>query len=151
MTRDPEVTSRIMSAVRSSGTKPEMALRRAVFRRGLRYRVHTNLVGRPDLVFPGPRVACFVDGGFWHGGGWRERGYPTMEAQFAGHPRCDWWIAKIRQNMERDRIVTAALEASGWKVLRFWDADVVADPDKAAAIVEHAVRARSGRAAEGVR
>lgn len=151
MIRDPEVTSRIMSAVRSSGTKPEMALRRAVFRRGLRYRVHTDLLGRPDLVFPRPRVACFVDGAFWHGGGWRERGYPTMEAQFAGHPRRDWWIEKIRHNMERDQTVNSALEASGWKVLRFWDADVLADPDKAAAIVEREVRARSRRASEGAR
>ena len=85
MIRDPAVTSRIMAAVRSTGTRPEMTLRRALFRRGLRYRVRTTLPGKPDVVFPGARVACFVDGAFWHGGGWKERGYTSMESQFEGH------------------------------------------------------------------
>lgn len=143
MSRDPAVTSRIMAAVRSSGTRPEMALRRAVFRRGLRYRVRTALPGKPDLVFPGARVACFIDGAFWHGGGWEERGYTSMESQFEGRPRGDWWIAKIRGNVERDRRVTAALEADDWVVLRYWDTEVMADPAKIAADVEATVRRRS--------
>ncbi len=137
-----------MAAVRSTGTRPEMTLRRALFRRGLRYRVRTTLPGKPDLVFPAARVACFVDGAFWHGAGWKERGYPSMEAQFEGSPRGDWWIAKIRGNVERDRRVTSTLQAEGWTVLRFWDTDVAADPDQVATSVEAVVRERaSGRAA----
>jgi DNA mismatch endonuclease (patch repair protein) len=144
MTRDPAVTSRIMSAVRSTGTRPEMTLRRAVFRRGLRYRVRTKLPGKPDLVFPAARVACFVDGAFWHGAGWQERGYESMEAQFEGRPRGDWWIAKIRRSVNRDREVTKALESAGWHVLRFWDTEVAADPERVAAKVETVVRERAG-------
>lgn len=145
MTRDPAVTSRIMAAVRSTGTRPEMALRTAVFRRGLRYRVRTTLPGKPDLVFPAARVACFVDGAFWHGAGWCERGYESMEAQFEGRPRGDWWIKKIRRNMERDREVNCTLEDAGWQVLRFWDAEVAADPEQVATQVETIVRQRSPR------
>jgi len=145
MTRDPAVTSRIMAAVHSTGTRPEMTLRRALFRRGLRYRVRTTVPGKPDVVFPGARVACFVDGAFWHGGGWKERGYASMESQFEGSPRGDWWIAKIRGNVERDRRVTSALEADGWTVLRFWDTEVMADPEQVAARVEAVVRGRASR------
>lgn len=147
MTRDPAVTSRIMAAVRSTGTRPEMALRRALHRRGLRYRVRSSLPGRPDLVFPAARVVCFVDGAFWHGAGWKERGYSSMEAQFEGSPRGDWWIAKIRGNVERDRKVTSTLEADGWTVMRFWDTDVGADLDKVATTVEAVVRERVSRRA----
>ena len=149
MIRDPAVTSRIMAAVRSTGTRPEMALRRALFRRGLRYRVRTSLLGKPDVVFPSARVACFVDGAFWHGGGWRERGFTSMEAQFEGSPRGDWWIAKIRRNVERDQQVTSALEADGWTVLRYCDTDVVADPEKVAANVEVVVREGLARLRRG--
>jgi DNA mismatch endonuclease (patch repair protein) len=143
MTRDPVVTSRIMAAVRSTGTRPEMTLRRALFRRGLRYRVRTTLPGKPDLVFPAARVACFVDGAFWHGAGWQERGYKSMEEQFEGRPRGEWWIAKIRRNIERDQEVTCALESDGWRVLRFWDTEVTTDPEKVAAQVEIVVRERA--------
>src|SRR5438309_2126139 len=72
--RDPKVTSRIMAAVRGKNTEPEWLLRRALFRRGLRFRVHVKtLPGRPDIVFSSVRVVVFVDGDFWHGAGWRER------------------------------------------------------------------------------
>jgi len=145
MTRDPAVTSRIMAAVRSTGTRPEMTLRQAVFRRGLRYRVRTTLPGKPDLVFPAARVACFVDGAFWHGAGWQVRGYDSMEAQFEGRPRGEWWTAKIRRNIERDHEVTSALEGAGWRVLRFWDTEVAADPERVANLVETVVRERARR------
>lgn len=145
MTRDPAVTSRIMAAVRSTGTRPEMTLRRAVFHRGLRYRVRTTLPGKPDLVFPAARVACFVDGEFWHGAGWQERGYESMEAQFEGRPRGEWWINKIRRNIERDREVTSTLEGAGWQVIRFWDTEVAADPEQVASQVETVVRERAQR------
>lgn len=142
MTRDPAVTSRIMSAVRSTGTRPEMALRQALFRRGLRYRVRTKLPGKPDVVFPSARVACFVDGAFWHGAGWKERGYKSMEEQFEGRPRAEWWIEKIRRNVERDREVTSALQSAGWHVMRFWDSEVTADPNSVAERVEVVVQER---------
>src|SRR5262245_10437043 len=93
MPRDPTVTSRIMSSVRSRDTQPERLLRTAIFKRGLRYRLHyRKLPGRPDLVFPSARIAVFVDGDFWHGGGWKERGFASMEAQY--ERRSEFWVTK---------------------------------------------------------
>ncbi len=138
--RDAATTSRIMAAVRSTGTRPEMMLRKELWRRGLRYRVRTKMTGHPDIVFPGPRVAVFIDGEFWHGAGWRERGFTSMEQQFKGLARADWWIAKIRRNMERDSHVTQRLEADGWRVMRFWESQVRADLGGVADDVESAVR-----------
>ena len=126
--RDPAVTSRIMSAVRSKDTVPEMLLRRELHRRGLRYRVHDRrLPGRPDLSFARARLAVFVDGDFWHGGGWRERGFQSLEAQFAAHRDPEKWAAKIRRNMERDAEVNAELADLGWRVVRVWESSIRAD------------------------
>ena len=97
--RDPAVTSRIMAAVKGRDTVPEIRLRRELHRRGLRYRLRSKLPGKPDLVFSRARVAVFVDGDMWHGRGWRERGFSSMEEQFAGHRNPDFWIAKIRRNV----------------------------------------------------
>lgn len=144
MTRDPAVTSRIMASVRSTGTRPEMALRRELFGRGLRYRVRSTLVGRPDLVFPGARVACFVDGDRWHGNGWRIRGFSSFDEEFA-HSNSDFWKQKITRNMARDVEVTDQLQSDGWLVIRVWASDVEADLGAVADRVERSVRDRRAR------
>lgn len=122
--RDPAVTSRIMAAVRSKDTEPELLLRRALHARGLRYRLHPALPGRPDIVFSRARLAVFVDGDFWHGHGWRERGFSSFEAQFADHRDPEKWRSKISGNMARDRKVRSLLEASGWTVLRVLESEI---------------------------
>ncbi|MSY83895.1 MAG: DNA mismatch endonuclease Vsr [Actinobacteria bacterium] len=144
MTRDPAVTSRIMSSVRSTGTRPELILRRELFRRGLRYRVRSKLIGRPDVVFPGARVACFVDGDRWHGNGWRIRGFDSFEDEFA-HRNSDFWKQKIIRNMARDVEVTDSLQSDGWLVIRVWASDVEADPIAVADNVERSVLDRRAR------
>lgn len=104
-------------------TKPERALARALWDRGLRYytaegyerRTGVKLAGNPDLVFPGRRVLVFVDGCFWHG------------CPACGKARDDMsqaWRAKIRANAERDHRVTALLESQGWRVIRLWEHEV---------------------------
>jgi DNA mismatch endonuclease, patch repair protein len=115
-----------MAAVRGRDTTPELALRRALHRRGLRFRVNTGeVVGRPDIVNRSKRLAIFVDGDFWHGNpdDWARRGFDSMEAQFRSANR-ERWVTKLRRNMERDRQVTSQLESEGWTVLRFWASDV---------------------------
>ena len=115
-----------MAAVKSRDTGPELALRRALHRRGLRFRVHAGeITGRPDIVNRSKRLAIFVDGDFWHGNpdDWARRGFTSMEAQFRSATR-ERWIAKLRRNMERDRQVTSQLESEGWTVLRFWASEV---------------------------
>lgn len=113
-------------ASKKSGTKPELVLRRALWRIGLRYRKNADsLPGRPDIVFKRKRVAVFCDGDFWHGRDW-----PIRRAKLEGGNNSDYWIAKIERNIERDRNDTECLEAIGWKVLRVWEGDINADVDK---------------------
>lgn len=127
--RDPEVSSRILAAVRSKNTRPELVLRSALHRAGLRFRIHvTGLPGTPDVVFPRTRLAVFVDGDYWHGRSWRSRGFTSLEDQFARWQRGDWWLAKIRGNIRRDRRQNRALRRAGWRVIRVRDSVVLRDP-----------------------
>lgn len=123
-----------MEATARRDTPGELALRCAVFRLGLRYRVDWPLPGtrrRADLAFMAAKVAVFVDGCFWHGcpihGTW-----PKANAA--------WWRTKIERNVARDIETTARLNAAGWKVLRFWEHD---DLRRAAGRVLTAVRRSS--------
>lgn len=101
-----------MSRMPRRDTGPELALRRALHARGLRFRVHPALPGRPDIVFTRVRLAIFVDGCFWHG--CPEHG--TMPKN-----NSDWWRAKLAANAERDRRKDAELAALGWTVMHVWE------------------------------
>lgn len=101
-------------------------------------------MGRPDLVFPGARVACFVDGDRWHGNGWRARGLNSFEEEFA-HRNSDFWKQKIIRNMARDVEVNNQLEADGWLVVRVWASEVEADLVRVADRIERSVRYRRAR------
>jgi len=124
-----------MSRVRSKDTGIEIAVRRALFARGLRYRKNARgLPGTPDIVFAGARVVVFVDGDFWHG--WR---FPTWR-----HKLSPYWINKIEENRRRDRRNFARLRRDGWVVLRVWGHEVLSNVDRVAERIEEAVRSRSG-------
>jgi DNA mismatch endonuclease, patch repair protein len=107
-----------MSRVRTRDTAPELALRRALWKSGIRgWRLHPrDITGRPDFVFRGCRLAVFVDGAFWHG-------HPDYYRGQSG----PFWDAKIARNRERDRRVNESLEEVGWRVLRFWDFETERD------------------------
>lgn len=135
--RDPATTSRIMAAVRGRDTQPELALRRALYARGIRYRVHPrDVVGRPDLANRSRKVAVFVDGDFWHANPaeWERRGFDSMEAQFPAAKRAEW-VSKLKRNVERDAQVDAMLAAEGWRVIRVWESEIRADPESVADLV----------------
>ncbi len=140
-TRGPDEVSAIMRRVRGRDTAPELRLRRALWARGLRYRVApADLPGKPDLVFPGARLAVFVDGDFWHGNQWRRRRKAALEQQFerARPESRAYWLAKIRRNMRRDAATTAALLADGWTVLRVWESQLAKDMEGIVATIARA-------------
>lgn len=125
------MASRTKQRNRKVGTKAEIALRRALWVRGLRYRVHQkDLPGCPDLIFRGRRVAVFVDGDFWHGRDWEKR----KERLQSGH-NAPYWLAKITYNRDRDIRNNSLLTELGWRVLRLWETDVLKDPDGAARLI----------------
>lgn len=130
-------TKAARGASRKNDTKCELLLRRALWHRGLRYRNNVaSLPGKPDVVFRGARVAVFVDGDFWHGRNWE-----TRRAKLEGGANASYWVAKVQRNMERDLANTAKLEALGWRVMRFWEGDVLGGVDGVAEAIRDAVNA----------
>jgi len=121
-----------MRANKSRDTGPEMALRRELFRRGLRYRVGVaplpHVRRTVDIAFPRAKVAVLVDGCFWHG-------CPEHYRQPKSHT--DYWDAKVRRNEERDKQTTGLLEDAGWRVIRLWEHEPVT---QMADIVQEAVK-----------
>ena len=120
----PAKRSALMARIRGGDTGPELELRRAVWARGLRYRVNFR-VGRvrPDLVFVGARLAVFVGGCFWHGCP-QHSTIPKNNREF--------WEQKLRRNRERDAENTQWLEAEGWRVLRLWEHEIEVSPSDCA-------------------
>ncbi|TDC84688.1 very short patch repair endonuclease [Micromonospora sp. KC606] len=120
---------------RTRNTVPEMALRRAVHALGLRFRLGRTLFNRsrPDLVFPGPRVAVFVNGCFWHG--CPQHG----PSRFRG-PNADRWATKIATNQARDQRIDNELSEAGWRVVRVWECEVRREVGEAASRVAVEVR-----------
>lgn len=125
-----------MRGNRSRDTGPELALRRLLHRRGLRYRVDfAPLPGvrrRADIVFTRAKVAVFVDGCFWHS--CPEHGTTPVR-------NADYWVPKLQRNQDRDRETDAQLVTAGWTVVRVWEHEPV---DSAAERVEQVVRERTG-------
>jgi DNA mismatch endonuclease, patch repair protein len=130
----------MMARVRSKDSRAELALRRELHARGIRYRLHaSDILGRPDLVIRKHRLAVFVDGDFWHGNAWRLRGLDSLADMFPTNT--EWWVRKIERTIARDRHVTESLQEDGWKVIRIWESDVLEDAQAAADLVVNAVKA----------
>ena len=111
MTR--EQRHRCMSRIKGRDTKPELVVRRWLWRQGYRYRLYVkSLPGRPDIVMRKWRTVIFVNGCFWHGHECNKR-RPATNAQF--------WREKIERNRERDARNQALLQAAGWNVIVIWE------------------------------
>ena len=105
----------MMAGIRRGGTRPEMLVRRALFAKGFRFRLHRkDLPGKPDIVLPRRKVAIFVHGCFWH---------RHAECRFAKLPssNADFWHNKLDGNVQRDRQVVEALRSAGWRILTVWE------------------------------
>lgn len=117
-TLTPAERSERMSRIRSSDTKPEIALRKALHKLGFRFRLHGHrLPGKPDIVLPKHRTVIFVHGCFWH----RHSG-----CKVATTPKTntDFWIDKFDRNQSRDTRNSEALTAAGWRVLVVWECEL---------------------------
>ena len=130
----PEQRHKNMQAVKSKDSEIERLLRNELWKRGLRYRKNAkNIIGKPDIVFIGKKVAVFCDSEFWHGYNWEERKEDIKT-------RREFWIPKIERNMQRDLEVNVALTEAGWIVLRFWGKDIKKHCSECADIIERKVR-----------
>lgn len=109
-----------MQSVHSTDTRPEVLLRKALWKRGIRYRKnYADLPGKPDIALTRYRIAVFVDGDFWHARGHQD----CPREQVASNK--EYWRKKLKNNVERDKAVNDTLTEAGWLVLRFWSSDVM--------------------------
>lgn len=110
-----------MSKIRSRDTKPELLLRKALWAKGVRFRIHCkDIPGKPDISIKKYKLAIFVDGEFWHGKDW-EKAKDQIKSNRG------FWIPKIERNMQKDRMNNVLLQEMGYVIFRFWSETVLKD------------------------
>ena len=121
----PKISKR-MANVSLKGGKAEVALAKALWRRGIRYRKNYRAVpGSPDIAITKMKIAVFVDGEFWHGENWEERKEHLKQNR-------SYWIEKIEENIARDKRDDLMLAELGWTPIHFWEKDVKKDVEHCA-------------------
>ena len=131
-----EQRRRNMQKIRSKDTRAEVLLRKALWKKGYRYRKNwKRLPGCPDIVLTKQKICVFVDGEYFHGKDWDAGRKEKAEAG----SNAAYWVPKIERNIERDRSADAELNGLGWTVLRFWSRDVVKDVDSCVNAIGEAV------------
>lgn len=110
-----------MRAIKSQDTKIEIALRKALWHKGVRYRKNYKVCScKPDIVITKYKIAVFCNGDFWHG----------KESKYHIHTHKEYWNEKIQRNKERDLENTIELRDNGWIVLRYWESEITKDIEK---------------------
>lgn len=119
-----ESTSRTMSSIKDKNTKPELILRKILWYNGVRgYRLHWKKApGKPDIAFPGKKIAIFVNGCFWHR---CPNCNPPMPKSHS-----DFWKEKFEKNVKRDKIKIKLLEKQNWKTITIWECQINENPSK---------------------
>ncbi len=125
-----------MQAVKNKGSKIEIALAKALWKKGFRYRKNDKTVfGKPDFTFKGLKIAVFCDSEFWHGKDWEKRKHEHKS-------NIEFWHKKIERNIQRDIEVNEQLKKEGWKVLRFWGKDIEKNLDFCIQEIEQEIKKR---------
>ncbi len=115
---EPEVRSYNMSQIKGKDTKPEMLVRKFLFSKGFRYRLHVkNLPGKPDIVLPKYKTVIFVHGCFWHG-------HEGCKYFVVPKTRTDWWLNKININRTNDERSNSLLGKENWKIMILWECEL---------------------------
>lgn len=130
-TQTPQQRHANMAAIHGKDTKPEMVVRKWLWRHGYRYRLnHPRLPGKPDVVMRKYRTCIFVNGCFWHG---HHICFPSDDLQYAVDssecckiPKTNtgFWVKKIRRNKERDSEVQRRLASMGWHCITIWECEL---------------------------
>lgn len=124
-----------MAAIKNKDTKIEVILRKALYKKGYRYRKnYKELPGKPDIAITKYKIAIFCDSEFFHGKDWEK-----LKEQLIKSNNSDFWIDKISKNIQRDDDVNKQLNALGWTVLRFWGKDIKKHTDDCITAIEEAV------------
>ena len=125
-----------MRQVKSKDSAIEIALRKELWARNLRYRKNvTTVFGKPDIAFLGKKIAVFCDSEFWHGFDWENRKNDIKSHQ-------EFWIPKIERTIQRDIEVTNKLQSEGWIVIRFWGKEIKKNVSGCADIIQQAWEGR---------
>ena len=115
---DKETRSYNMSRIKGKNTKPEILVRKFLFSKGFRYRLHVkNLPGKPDIVLPKYKTIIFINGCFWHG-------HENCKYYVIPKTRTDWWLQKIMDNQTRDQFAKKELEKLGWNAIIIWTCEI---------------------------
>ena len=114
----PEKRSAVMRRVRGRDTRPELCVRRLIWRLGGRYRLNrADLPGKPDIVLASRRLAVFVHGCFWHG-------HDCARGARVPKANRDYWVGKVGRNRTRDAAARERLAALGWRVETVWECEL---------------------------
>ena len=128
----PEQRRLNMQRIKSTDTRAEGILRKALWKKGFRYRKNwAVLPGKPDIAITKHKIAIFCDGEFFHGKDFDTKKKPETNAEY--------WEEKIKKNIQRDQVVEADLKGMGWTVIRFWSRDIIKDPDSCVKAVEEII------------
>lgn len=131
----PEQRRKNMQNIRANNTSIEIALRKALWHKGYRYRKnYKGLPGKPDIVLTKFRIAIFCDGEFFHGKDWE-----VLKPRLEKGNNSEFWINKISRNRERDDEVNKKLLFMGWTVIRFWGKDIIRNTDECIRVIEETI------------
>lgn len=130
-----EQRHKCMSRIKSKDTSIEVSLRRALWKKGYRYRKnYSALPGKPDIVLTKYRIAIFCDGELFHGKNWE-----ILKPRLLKGNNPDFWVKKIERNMKRDDENDKRLLFLGWTVIHFWGNDILKNTDQCVKVIEEAI------------
>lgn len=127
--------SKTMSKIKGKDTSIELALRKALWNKGYRYRKnYKKLPGAPDIALTKYKIAVFCDSEFFHGKDWE-----SLKIKLEKGRNSEYWVAKIQRNIERDREKDQTLNYMGWTVIHFWGKDILNNPEDCVDIIEEII------------